>query len=40
VEGNGSGRGGPPVEGAGELGGEVHGAATELMEARTWPKDG
>jgi hypothetical protein len=38
VEGNGSGRGGPPIEGVSELGGEVHGAATELMEVRTWPK--
>jgi hypothetical protein len=37
MEGNDSGRGGPPAEGAGEVDGEVHGAAAELEEAETGP---
>jgi hypothetical protein len=33
VEGNDSGRGGAPAEGAGDVDSEVHGAAAELEEA-------
>jgi hypothetical protein len=40
VEGNDGGRGRPPAKGAGEVDGEVHGAAAELEEAEMGPKDG
>jgi hypothetical protein len=40
AEGNGDGRGGPQAEGAGEVDGEVHGAAAELEEAEMGLKDG
>jgi hypothetical protein len=35
AEGNGSGRGRPLAEGAGEVDGEVHGAAADLQEVET-----
>ncbi len=39
AEGNGGGRGRPLAEGAGEVDGEVHGAAVELEKAETGLKD-